>query len=197
MGLKGRLVGWLIWLFNPWLWPHGRHHGPSGQAPHLGNCQPARDLFWVTCASGHICLESKDFSACCPSEGYLKSTASKGPGESRLSRCLLGMGSQEVFLGVHPLYYPTLLIRGQPLSYCSKRKPLGHFCCLPPSHNDFKQATSDSAGAPCSPGWNYDNKRKKLLLPPCFHYANDIKIGCVDRPWLCYNLHAGIIMCQT
>lgn len=100
--------GWLVGLydFNPWLWPHGRHHGPSGQSSHLGNCQPARDLFWVTCTSGHICLESKDFSACRPSEGYLKSTASKGPGESRLSRCLLGMGSQETFLGAHPPVLP-------------------------------------------------------------------------------------------
>lgn len=103
----------------------------DGQAPHLGNCQPASGLLWMICTSGPICLGSKDVSTCHWSEGNLTSTASKGPGESRRSKCLLGVGSWETLLGAHPLYCPTLFIRGQPLSYCSKRKPLGHFCYLP------------------------------------------------------------------
>lgn len=36
----------------------------------------------------------------------------------------------DFFLGAHPLYRTILSIRGQPLSYCSKGKALGHFCCL-------------------------------------------------------------------
>lgn len=34
------------------------------------------------------------------------------------------------YWGAHSLHRPTLLIRGQPLSYCFKEKALGHFCCL-------------------------------------------------------------------
>lgn len=66
------------------------------------------------------------------------------------------------------------------------------------NHSGFQHAPSDNTKKPFSAlGEIIITRGKKLLLTPCFHYANDIKIGCADRLWLCYNLHAVIIMCQT
>lgn len=88
------------------------------QVPYSGNCQAESGLLlgliWPS-----FCVGSKEVSTYDGSEGNLTSATNKWPGDSsdQMSAGYVFVGD---FSGAHALYCPTLVIRGQPLCYCSK-----------------------------------------------------------------------------